>query len=370
MDRSEIKKLFLAGGVFFIAAAAVFRPEMFAAGAKKLFGAFVPIITGIILAAVIDPAVCTVERFFRKTAKRYSNGRACRYFAIAVVYLLIVGVITAVIWIIIPRLIDSAALFAGSIDGYYNDFRRRCESGVQRDTLGILSMADRLIAELTDRLPEIFGKTFTATAGFIRTVGYFLVGTVLSVYVLADKKRLLDFITSAARAAMSEKAYRRTAKVLGAVNSCLVNFISGQLAEAVVLGSLCFAGMVIFGFEYPLLISTIIGVTALIPVAGAFIGAIPSALVLFLAKPSSAMWFIVFIIVLQQLENNIIYPRVVGKSVGLPPLLILISIIAGAEFGGAVGIMLGVPLMSAAYMLAKDGIERRMPEVRRTGGGG
>ena len=113
---------------------------------------------------------------------------------------------------------------------------------------------------------------------------------------------------------MSPKSFRKAARVISAVNCSLVNFISGQLTEAVVLGTLCFCGMVVLGFEYPLLISTIIGVTALIPVAGAFIGAIPSALVLFLVKPSSALWFIVFIIVLQQLENNLIYPKVVGKS--------------------------------------------------------
>ncbi|MCM1523557.1 MAG: AI-2E family transporter [Ruminococcus sp.] len=358
MNSSDIKKLLPAAVIFFAAAAALFRPEIFVSGIKKLSGALIPIVIGVILAAVIEPGVGFFERLYLKL-RGGRSGKICRYFAIATVYLMIVGVITAVIWIIIPKLIDNITLFAGSIDGYYNDFRRRCESGAERDALGILTMADRLLAELTDRLPEIFGRTFTATAGFIKTAGYFLVGAVLSVYVLADKKRLLDFISSAAQAAMSEKTYKKTARVIGAVNSCLVNFISGQLAEAVVLGSLCFAGMVVFGFEYPLLISTIIGVTALVPVAGAFIGAVPSVLVLFLAKPSSAMWFIVFIIVLQQLENNIIYPRVVGKSVGLPPLLILISIIAGAELGGALGIMLGIPLMSAAYMLAKESIEKR-----------
>ena len=143
-----------------------------------------------------------------------------------------------------------------------------------------------------------------------------------------------------------------------AVNSCLVSFIAGQLTEAVVLGTLCFIGMVLFGFEYPLLISAIIAVTALVPVAGAIAGAIPSALILFLAKPSSALWFIVFIVILQQLENNFIYPKVVGKSVGTPPILILAAIIAGAELGGAAGIMLGIPLVSAAYTLIKERLER------------
>ena len=128
------------------------------------------------------------------------------------------------------------------------------------------------------------------------------------------------------------------------------------------LGSLCFLGMVIFGFEYPLLISSIIAVTALVPVAGAIVGTIPSALILFLAKPSSAVWFIVFIIVLQQLENNFIYPKIVGKSVGLPPILILAAIILGARLGGAAGIMLGIPLVSAAYTIFRENISENLGE--------
>ena len=184
-------------------------------------------------------------------------------------------------------------------------------------------------------------------------------GAVLSVYILAQKDVLIEFVSSAARAALSDGAYKKAARVISAVNSCFVSFIAGQLSEAAVLGTLCFMGMVLFGFEYPLLISAIIAVTALVPVAGAIAGAIPSALILFLVKPSSALWFLVFIIILQQLENNFIYPKVVGKSVGLPPILILAAIIAGAELGGAAGIMLGIPLVSAAYTLIREKIESR-----------
>ena len=109
--------------------------------------------------------------------------------------------------------------------------------------------------------------------------------------------------------------------------------------------------MKLFGFEYALLISTIIGVTALLPVVGAIVGTVPSALLIFLINPIRAVWFVVFIIVLQQLENNLIYPRVVGKNLGIPPVLVLVAIMLGAGLGGATGILLGVPLMSLAYAL-------------------
>lgn len=354
--KETVKKYFLPFTAAFIALALLIRPEMLTGAWSRISAAAAPVFLGIIFAAVTDPAVCAFEKGLSRIFRRRS-GEKLRFLSIAAVYIIIAAVICAVVWIVIPRLFESAALFANSIDGYYSSLRKSFDSISEKDAFGLVPRLDRLLEALSDKLPELFGKTFTATAEFLRGAANTAVGLVLSIYILAGKEQLLGFIKSAARAAMSEKSYRRTARVINAVDKSLVSFIGGQLTEAVVLGTLCFIGMVIFGFEYPLLISTMIGVTALIPVVGAFVGAVPSALVLFLVKPSSALWFIVFIIVLQQLENNLIYPRLVGKSVGMPPMLILIAIIAGAEIGGAWGIMLGIPLLSAAYMLIKEKIE-------------
>ncbi len=357
MKYTEIKKYILPFAAVFAAAAVIFRPELLSGIWSKASGAVVPVILGIILAAIIDPAVSAAERTAKKLAPRKMSAPKARALAIAAVYIAIAAVSAAVIWIIIPKLADSAALFINSFDGYYDSFRSRYDDVSDRDPFGIMGGFDELMGAFSRQLPEFFGKTFTATAEFIRSAANFLVGLVLSVYILAGKEQIIEFICGAAQAVMSEDSYKKTAHAVNTVNVCLVNFISGQLTEAVVLGTLCFAGMVIFDFEYPLLISTIIAVTALIPVVGAFAGAIPSAFVLFLVKPSSALWFIVFIIVLQLLENNLIYPRIVGKSVGLPPIFILIAIIAGAQLGGAAGIMLGIPLASAVYILAGEAVK-------------
>lgn len=357
MKRHSLQRYILPFAAVFFAAAIIFRPEMFSELWKKISGAAVPIITGIILAAVIDPAVMSAERLIRRMSRgKIRSERAVRYSAIAAIYLAIAAITAAVIWIVIPSLAESIRLFINSFDGYYGNFVKSYNAISDKDPLGLFGEIDKLIAGLSEKLPALFEKTFTATAGIIRSAANLILGMVLSIYILAGKETLTDFIKGAAQSVMSEKSYRRTAVVLETLNSCLVNFISGQLTEAVVLGTLCFAGMVIFDFEYPLLISTMIAVTALIPVAGAFIGAVPSALLLFLVKPSSALWFIVFIIILQQLENNLIYPRIVGKSVGLPPIMILIAIIIGAEIGGAVGIILGIPIASAVYILAGSSI--------------
>lgn len=352
--RRSYKKYLAPGLLVFLALALLIRPEDVCGAVSLVFSAAAPFITGILLAAVIDPAVCRFEILLG----RRMNKKAARGAAIVLVYLIIAGVIAAAGMLILPKLWESAALFVNSIDGYYSDFRRRYESGAAH-TPTLVKLLDSLIEQISLRLPGFFDRTYRVTADFLRGLASFLVGAVLSVYILAQKEQLLEFVSSAAKAALSDGTYKKAARVISAVNSCLVSFIAGQLSEAAVLGTLCFLGMVLFGFEYPLLISAIIAVTALVPVAGAIAGAIPSALILFLVKPSSALWFLVFIIILQQLENNFIYPKVVGRSVGLPPILILAAIIAGAELWGAAGIMLGIPLVSAAYTLLREKIESR-----------
>lgn len=357
MKYSEIKKIILPVSVIWLLLAFLIRPEIGEWLWDKITAVTVPVISGLIFAAVADPAVTKIQNFLLRKCRRIKKD-AARGIAIAAVYIITALILTAAVWIIMPALIDSAKLFINSLDGYYTDFRKRYEAA-GGDEGGLFGKLDKLIGSVSDRMPELFGKTYTATAGFLRSAAHMAVGAVLSVYMLAGKEKFLDFCKGIFGVIMSDSTYKKAAHIIGTVNSCLVNFISGQLAEAAVLGTLCFIGMVIFGFEYPLLISTIIGVTALVPVAGAIVGVIPSALMLFLVKPSSALWFIVFIIILQQLENNFIYPKIVGKSVGLPPILILIVIVSGVQLAGAAGIMLGIPLVSAAYILLKETLENR-----------
>lgn len=351
MKDVNLKKLLFAAAAVWLMAAVLIRPELFSGLGSRLAGAIMPVVTGVILAAAADPAVTRLEAVI---AKRIKKRTAARGIAIAIVYCIAAAALTAAIWIIVPSLIDSARLFINSLDGYYSDFRERYDELRENDPLGIFVRLDQLLEAATSQLPQLFGKTYSITTGLFRSAAWLALGAVLSVYMLAGKDQLLAFLSGAFRAILSEKAYSRLAHIISTFSSCLSAFISGQLTEALVLGTLCFVGMVIFGFEYPLLISTIIGVTALVPVVGAIAGTIPSALMLFLVRPVSALWFVVFILVLQQLENNLIYPRIVGKSVGLPPLLILIAIIVGAEFGGAAGIMIGIPMVSAAYVLVRE----------------
>ncbi|MGN0664912.1 MAG: AI-2E family transporter [Huintestinicola sp.] len=352
MERKYIRPALL----IFLGAFVLVRPEAALTVFGKIWAVFIPVFIGILFAAVADPAVSKVQALLGRIPSKRLSEQGRRYIAILIFYLLIAGIFTGIVCYIIPQLTESVKLLAAGFDGYYNSFRRRYDILASRDPLGVLGQLDKIIEKISDQAPALIKETFSMTASFFGNLMDFIIGIVISIYLLASRDDILEFCKGLMQAALGEERYKKTAHVIGVVNNSFVNFIGGQIIEAAVLGTLCFAGMVIFGFEYPLLISTVIGVTALIPVAGAFIGAVPAALLLFLVRPSSALWFVVFIIVLQQLENNLIYPKIVGKSVGLPPVLILTAIIAGAELGGAVGIILVIPAFSAIYALIRESI--------------
>ena len=143
-------------------------------------------------------------------------------------------------------------------------------------------------------------------------------------------------------------------------NSAFSNFIAGQCIEAVIIGVLCFLGMVIFGFPYAGVVSVIIAVTALVPIFGAWIGGAVSALLILTEDPIKALLFVVYILILQQLEGNLIYPKVVGKKVGLPGLLVLVAVIIGSKIGGIAGILVCVPVAAILYTLFKDAVDTKL----------
>ncbi|MGN1319588.1 MAG: AI-2E family transporter, partial [Acutalibacteraceae bacterium] len=145
-------------------------------------------------------------------------------------------------------------------------------------------------------------------------------------------------------------------------NDIFTKFVTGQLTEACIIGSLCFIGMLIFGMPYAGIISVLIGFTALIPIFGAFIGTGIGAFLILLENPLKAFWFVVFIIVLQQLEGNLIYPRVVGKSVGLPGIWVLTAVTIGGGLFGVLGMLFSVPVCSVLYVLFRKFVNKRVKD--------
>ena len=170
---------------------------------------------------------------------------------------------------------------------------------------------------------SLFNQTINFTGTILSGVASFFVSFIFAIYLLAGKEKLSANSKRLLYAYVSEKRADRIVELASMTNKTFFSFVTGQLTEALILGFLCFVGMQIFSFPYPIVVSVLVGITALIPLFGAFIGTAIGAFLIVLSSPAKAFWFIIFIIVLQQVEGNLIYPRVVGKSVGLPGIWVL-----------------------------------------------
>ena len=190
------------------------------------------------------------------------------------------------------------------------------------------------------------------------TVTLFL-GVVFAIYLLAGKEKLAAQFTRLGRTYLGERITDKTLYVLKVVNDSFHAFIVGQCTEALILGAMCFIGMMIFGFSNALTISVMVGFTALIPIAGAYIAGAAGAFMLFVESPLSALLFLIFLVVLQQIEGNLVFPRVVGSSIGLPGVWVLAAVTIGGGVMGIPGMLIGVPLASALYKLLGRDVQAR-----------
>ena len=210
-------------------------------------------------------------------------------------------------------------------------------------------------------------KWFTLGAGtvieyvtsFFSIIFNFVVGLIFAIYILSDKENLSNQFKRMIKTYTNDKISKNLFYVLRVTDQCFHNFIVGQCMEAVILGGLCIIGMLILRLPYAVMIGVFIGCTALIPIAGAYIGAIVGVIMIFTVSPIKAVFFIVFILILQQLENQLIYPKVVGSSIGLPGIWVFASVMIGGGLFGIQGVLFGIPTVSVIYQLIKNDLIQR-----------
>ena len=352
MDKKTIRTILFTAFIAAALVAAAVKPEFFSGILSKAAGLLMPLFIGAAIAFVMNIPTMRIRKLWRRICKK-AGEKALTTLSVATAYILLLGIIAGIMWIIVPQLISSVKLFFDNFDEYYSNFIGYCERLERRDTLGVFTALKKALESFSRGLPEMLEKAAVKGSDIVGSAARLLIGFVFSIYILSDKENIRKGVSLIVKKYSGER-YETVCRRYRMVYDTFSRFVVGQISEALILGVLCYIGMKIFRFEYALLISTIIGVTALIPVVGAIVGTVPSALLIFLINPIRAIWFIVFIIVLQQLENNLIYPRVVGKNLGIPPVLVLLAIMLGAGIGGAAGILLGVPLMSLGYAILQE----------------
>lgn len=322
-----------------------------------------PFFIGFAIAFVLNiPYTAILDGLNRMDTKHKLN-KVKNPIAILGAYVLCIGIIVGIFAIIIPELgrsinalIDNSDKYLDNIQGFLLwlsqfDFSWLAE-------LDFNQIVDSLKAELTtfldkslDALSTVFPQIFNMTASIISIVANFFIAVIVSIYLLVSKDSLCRQVKKVTYAFLPRSWADECVDIARLSSQCFSNFVTGQLMEACILGLLCFVGMTIFRFEYAFLISIMVGVSAIIPVVGAFIGTVPGVLLLLFVEPMQAIWFVVFIVVLQQIEGNLIYPKVVGESVGLPALWVLMGIVVGGGAGGILGMLLGVPVFTVLYKL-------------------
>lgn len=377
------KTIVFSGAILIVVAFVILRYEGFIAAISKILNIFRPIIIGGVIAFALNRPVNFFHAKYRalffgikqkvsSKRKKYtpkqnlkSSGRAAFICSCITTYLLMIAIITGIICFIVPQISDSVTLFSANFNGYADNLVNFVESNRFRidyfvDKVDINEVMEKVrekLMELPEYIPTILSKTVDITGGIIGGVVDLFIGFVFSVYILADKQNLKRYAKVLTKSLLKQN-YGRFERIIKLSYDAFANFISGQLIEAVILGVLCFVGMKIFRFDYAPLISVIIGITNMIPIVGPILGTIPGALILLMVNPIKAVWFVVFIIIIQQIDSNLIYPKVVGNSIGLPGLWVLFAITVGGGLWGILGMIVGVPLVSVLYAVMLEKVKR------------
>lgn len=344
---------------------------------SAFFSLLLPFLLGGCLAFLLNVFLRPIEIGWRHLwGKKYGPRQEAvrRPVCLLATTVLLVGVVFAIFFIVVPALRDSVMNFVSmlparmvQVERWWNElvaFLGGHSIQLPPFTLNVQAIQTEIMQFLykygEDFLNTTIGITSSIFSSIFSLVVNLVLGFVFSLYLLAQKETLTRQAKKVLRALCREERAKKITEVAQLTNRTFSNFVTGQLTEAVILGSLCFIGMLIFRLPYAGVISILVGFTALIPIFGAFIGVGVGAFLILLVRPIQALWFILFIIILQQVEGNLIYPRVVGKSVGLPGIWVLAAVTLGGNAFGLVGMLLAVPLCSVLYALLRQGVNARL----------
>ncbi len=338
-----------------------------------LYSLISPFVIGLCIAYLVNVLLRPVENLWMKLLNKRKGKwpeKLKRPLCLLLTILLVIGIILAIVLIIMPELRDSVASLIDMIPSYAEEVQRwwvSLSTFLDKYNVDLPEFdfkPDKLIDILKDGGTVLFNTTASVAGSIVTAVMNFVIAFAFSIYVLAQKETLKRQSMKVLNAVMNPEKLDKLLNLLRLANKTFTNFITGQLTEAVIIGALCFIGMTIFRMPYAPAISVLVGFTALIPVFGAFIGTAVGAFLILLVKPIQAVWFVIFIIVLQQFEGNLIYPKVVGKSVGLPGIWVLVAVTVGGNAMGVMGMLISVPLCSVLYAVSREAVNNKLKMKR------
>lgn len=343
-----------------------------AALAKLMLSAGFPLILGGAIAYVVNILMSSYEKRYQFTGKLAFLMKARRPVCLLGAYVTLVAVVVMVVWLVLPQLVDAVQLIIAELPGFISKVLDWVEQWglLSPEVLSRLEAIDwqstlnQVFAFVTSGIGSVMDVVVSTVSSVFSGLVTTLVAVIFSVYLLSSKEKMGKQFHWLADHYLKPEWYQKLRYFIWVVDDCFHRYIVGQCIEAVILGSLCALGMVIFKMPYATMVGALTAITALIPVAGAYIGAGVGAFMILTVDPFKALMFLVFIVVLQQLEGNLIYPKVVGSSMGLPGIWVLAAVTVGGGIMGIMGMFLGVPLAAAAYRVIRDDVNGLLGVIR------
>ena len=335
----------------------------------NIYTVFSPFILGAAIAYVLNIPMTKVENLLKKAIPdKYEDKYKGLIRAVSIVLslLLLLCIVGFIAFLLIPELIEN-------IESLMNSVPALVESGkdfvidmldkypdIQKEIESVFAESGNVSGIVSSVLTYIVNGIVGFVSGIVDGFVYIFTGIIFAIYMLGQKEKLVDGMTRLIYGFTEKKKANKIMKVAALTNKTFSKFISGQCVEAVILGTIIFVVCLLCGFPYALLIGVLTAVTALIPIFGALIACVVGAILIAITNPIQALIFVAVFVVIQQIEGNVIYPKVVGKSVGLSPLWTLLAITVGGNLFGVLGMLIGLPLASVVYSLLKESVNKKL----------
>ena len=337
---------------------------------RAIFVALSPFIYGLAIAVLLNPLRKIIEySWLEKTSLKQRTKKIIASFGA-----LFIGIIMLFVFfsILIPQMISSIQTFLSSFEGYvdtvrkYFDTNNFCSEDLLKTLNPVIDKGASMLGDWVSNLASSLNAILMYSVIFAKGVMNFLIGMIIALYILLDEPKLKRQTKKVLYALLPEKTTEKIIKTSRLTINTFNSFVAGKAVDSLIIGILCYIILSFMNMPYTPLISVLVGVTNMIPLFGPFLGAIPSILILLLVDPFKALEFAIFILILQQVDGNIIGPRILGGAVGLPTLYVMFAIIIGGALFGIFGMFIGVPVFSVIFVLVRDFIHQQLEKKKIT----
>lgn len=342
------------------------------------FGIIFPFLLGGAIAFVLNvPMSFLEEKIFRNKYlkdKKVAN-KLARPVCLVLTIAIVIGVVVLVMFVVIPELTRTVISLGMTIRDFVPEAQRFLDELFKNNNeiskwlnslnLNVDKLVDGAISFFQNGVGDVLNSTMSAIGSIVSGVATFVIAFVFACYVLLQKEKLRVQVTKVLYAFLPEKRVEWCLEVCSLTAKSFSSFLTGQCVEALILGTMFFIVMSVLNMPYALLVAVLIAFTALIPIFGAFIGCVVGAFLILMVNPLQALIFVIMFLILQQIEGNLIYPKVVGASVGLPSIWVLAAVTIGGNLMGIVGMLIFIPIVSVVYTLFRASVYKRLRKQHR-----